>query len=369
MGHDASAEAADGVGHDGLGGEGAETKGVEHGSMGAQVATPAHADGGEHGYGVAINPALLCKTRNEAERGTHGAERSDREGNLVRVSEAEEPLKHHVALLCQPGQRLHAFVGSASVFARGGSAKGKNHYRGADYQHTRNNSHANLHTRLTAVEYGIEYAHEEALARSLLFGLNSLQLFLAIYLHCHFIAIFGVFAADEVLHQSGAHNATAEGAEKSDEWGRGIALAHHKHNHQEAHAKGRAEVGERYELVFAEEARKLLIVGQGDDGGVVAEEGKHGAERGSAGQIEEGLHERAQYFLKERHHSELAKYLAQCASDHADGHQEEAGIDQEVIGGLHDSVHHIGHAHAIAEVAEDEAYDNKAWYALEVFFH
>ena len=61
MGGDAGAEAADGVGADGFADEFAVAEAVEHGGVGAQVATPAHAHGGEDGNGVVGDVAVACR--------------------------------------------------------------------------------------------------------------------------------------------------------------------------------------------------------------------------------------------------------------------------------------------------------------------
>lgn len=56
--------AAYGMRHDGFGRKLAVAERVEHGGVRAEVAAPAHADGGEHGYGVAVYPSGVHKAGN-----------------------------------------------------------------------------------------------------------------------------------------------------------------------------------------------------------------------------------------------------------------------------------------------------------------
>ena len=58
MSHEGSHQTTHSVGDDGLGGELAVAERVEHGGVGAEIAAPAHADGGEHGDGIAVDPSL-----------------------------------------------------------------------------------------------------------------------------------------------------------------------------------------------------------------------------------------------------------------------------------------------------------------------
>ena len=58
VGGDGSDESAAEVGEDSLWGEVAIAERVEHGGVSAEEAAPAHADGGEDGDSVAVNPAV-----------------------------------------------------------------------------------------------------------------------------------------------------------------------------------------------------------------------------------------------------------------------------------------------------------------------
>lgn len=115
VGGDGSHESAAEVGEDSLRGEVAIAERVEHGGVSAEEAAPAHADGGEHGDGVAVNPAVRYEVGYQAERSAHSAERRDGERHEVRVVEAEEPLEHEVDLVSQPRQQFHTLVGSTRV--------------------------------------------------------------------------------------------------------------------------------------------------------------------------------------------------------------------------------------------------------------
>jgi hypothetical protein len=103
VGEDGRAEAADGVGQDCFGGELAVAKGVEHGGVGAEESAPTHANGGEYGYGVAVDPAVGHEVGDEAEGGADGAEGCDGEGNEVVVVESEEPFEDDVDFVGEPG--------------------------------------------------------------------------------------------------------------------------------------------------------------------------------------------------------------------------------------------------------------------------
>ena len=157
---DAGDESADGVGKDGLGGQFPVAEGVEHGGVGAEVAAPAHADGGEHGDGVAVNPAFRHEVGHQSQGGAHGTEGGNRECHQVRVGEAEEPFEHEAHFVCQPGQCLDTLVGGSRVAFRSGS-EGQNHHQRGDNQYAGDDGDADVHTRASAVEQGVEDAEEE----------------------------------------------------------------------------------------------------------------------------------------------------------------------------------------------------------------
>lgn len=115
VGGDGSHESAAEVGEDSFRGEVAIAERVEHGGVSAEEAAPAHADGGEHGDSVAVNPAVRYEVGYQAEGSSHCAESRDGERHEMRVVETEEPLEHEVDLVSQPRQQLHTLVGSTRV--------------------------------------------------------------------------------------------------------------------------------------------------------------------------------------------------------------------------------------------------------------
>lgn len=115
VGGDGSDESAAEVGEDSLRCEVAIAERVEHGGVGAEESAPAHAYGGEHSDGVAVNPAVRYEVGYQAEGCAHRTECRDGERYEMRVVETEEPLEHEVNLVCQPRQQLHTLVGSTRV--------------------------------------------------------------------------------------------------------------------------------------------------------------------------------------------------------------------------------------------------------------
>ena len=290
MGDDGGAESADGVGEDGLRGQFAVAEGIEHGGVGGEESAPAHADGGEHGDGVAVDPSAGLETGHEAEGGTDGAEGGDGEGNLMGVAEAEEPVEQRAGFGGEVGQDLRAFVGGAGIGAVGRRPEGEHHDEGRDDEHAGDNGESDVHAAASAVEEGVEDAHEEALRLAVGHFLDEGVL-------CTRTDVGGVGAVvgmgpdDEMLHEAGGDDAAHAGAEEADERGGQVALSHHVDDDDEAHAEGGAEVGEGDELVLLEIGGEAFIAREGDNGGVVAKKGHHRAERGDAGQVEERAHE------------------------------------------------------------------------------
>ena len=99
MRHHAGCNAADGMRHNGLGRQLAIAERIEQGCMRAELSAPAHSDGCEHGYGVAVYPSGAHKAGYKAERRSNGAESCYGECHLMRVVEAEKPRKQEVDLV------------------------------------------------------------------------------------------------------------------------------------------------------------------------------------------------------------------------------------------------------------------------------
>ena len=169
--------------------------------MSAEEAAPAHADGGEHGDGVAVNPAVRYEVGYQAERSAHCAERRDGERHEMRVVEAEEPLEHEVDFVGKPRQQLHTLIGSARVRAVGRRAEREYHHERRDDEHAGDDGYAHFNAAASAVEHGVEQAYEHRFLFALAF---LLLLFLDVLLrHCVLCGILRISLQHEALHESG----------------------------------------------------------------------------------------------------------------------------------------------------------------------
>ncbi len=56
--------------------------------------------------------------------------------------------------------------------------------------------------------------------------------------------------------------------------------------------------------------------------------------------MEDGAHEWPEQLLDEVYHAKLSEYLAQRSRQNADGHEVETGVEQQVVGRVHDGVEH-----------------------------
>jgi hypothetical protein len=93
---DSSTETSNSVSENSFRGQFAIAKRVEHGSVSAQESAPAHANSGEHGNSVTINPTMSQEVWHKAEGSTNGTKCGDWECDEVRVMETKQPLKHNV---------------------------------------------------------------------------------------------------------------------------------------------------------------------------------------------------------------------------------------------------------------------------------
>ncbi len=89
------------------------------------------------------------------------------------------------------------------------------------------------------------------------------------------VTILRIALQNQPLHEPGRHDTARAGTQQTDDSGCHIALPYHKHDDDEPHAEGRSKVGERYILVFLEVTAELFILGQRDDGGVIAQKREH----------------------------------------------------------------------------------------------
>ena len=347
MGNDGSKEATDGVGQDGTRGELAVVHRVKHGSVGAQETAPAHADGGEHSDGITIDPALLDEPGHQTECGTDSTKGRDGEADEVRIVEAKEPLEDKTDLLAEPRQDGDTFVGCTGVSAVGAGREGEDHHERGDDDDTGNDSQTHIDTGAAAIEQGIEDAQEERLV----FLVLDLEVGLGEFTGGLF-GILGMGLLDEVLHEARGDHTAEDGSNESDEGLLEEAVTHHEDDDNQAHTEGCTEVGQRYELVFLEVGSKAFILRKGDDGGVVAQEGEHGTERCHTGQVEQRFHQGPQGLFQQFHDTELNEQTSDSTGDDADGHEEETGVEQEVMGGVHDGIEHVGGTHLDSQSGE-----------------
>ncbi len=352
VGGDAGAEASDGVGSDGFADEVAVAEAVEHGGVGGEVAAPAHAHGGEDGYGVVVDNAFRDEAGDKTKGSTHGAESGDGERDEGTELEAEEPVEDHVDFVGQHGDDGDTLVGGTGIFAMfARRTKGEHHDHGGDTEHAGDDGEADVDALLATVEHTVE----ETLQHTA-FALVGNILLVAFGGAFHHRGIhLGVALEGETLHEAGRDDAADKGAKDTHSGTATEALAYHEGQHHEAHAKGSAEIGEGDELVLLEILGEVLVVSQGDDGGIVGEESHDCAQSRHTGQIVKGFHEGTQDVLHESHNTELDKQFADTTHQDADGHDVEDGLEQELVGCLHKGVEHVGQRHVVGEYPE-EAY-------------
>ena len=89
VGEHAGAQTADGVADEGGAHQVAGLQAVHHGNMGAEIAAPAHAHGGEHGDIVGVGQAGQQQILSNADGGAGSAQCGDGHGNGLRALEAE----------------------------------------------------------------------------------------------------------------------------------------------------------------------------------------------------------------------------------------------------------------------------------------
>ena len=286
------------------------------------------------------------------------------------VGEAEEPFEHDVDFRGEPGQQLRAFVGRARIGAVGRGAKREHHHQRRNNQHARNDGQANINTRATTVEQRVQDAHEHRLRLILVFVFRHERVLSVVRMVCRGLrGVVRIGFQHEILHEACRDNTAHKCAEESDERLLEIALSDHENNDDESHSEGRSEVRERNELVFLEIAGEMLVFRERDDGGVVREERQHGTQRGHARQVEQRFHQRTQQLLEQINHAKFHENLADGTREHADGHQVEAGVEQQVVGRVHHGVEHRRCAHFPAQKREQANHDGDADNASPIVSH
>ena len=170
----------------------------------------------------------------------------------------------------------------------------------------------------------------------------------------------GIVLYHEILHDACRDHTAAECAEKSDHWLPEESLADHEHHDQKSHAESRSEIGQRYELEFLEIRTEAAVGSERYYSRIVAEKCHHSTERGDTGQIEQRFHQRARDALKKFHDAEFHENASYGTGKHTYAHQIEHSVQQQVVGGMHYGVEHIGHAHHLTEIIENAEYAQQA---------
>ena len=267
---------------------------------------------------------------------------------------AEQPFEHPVNLFGQPGQYGNALGGGSVVYAGGAGAEGEHDHGRGDDQHARDNLQAQFHTVLAAVQHSVQKTHEDAF---LLGGIVFVRFLFRRQVVQHGAVQFGIGLEAVALHEAGADDGAAEGAEQAHQCAGHLAVADHGDDDHEAHAEGSAEVGQGQELVFLEIGSEVAVLGQGDDGGVVTQESHHRAQGGHSGEVVQGFHEGAQEALQQGNHAEFRHQFGQGSGEHGDAHEVEHGVQQQVVGRVHQRPDHVASAHPAAQ--EGEGNDEK----------
>ena len=125
-----------------------------------------------------------------------------------------------------------------------------------------------------------------------------------------------------------------------------------------------AEIDQRNMLVLLEVSGKTLVLAEGYDGRIVAQECEHCCQRGHARHVEYWAHNGTEQALKEVHYAKLNEYLAQGSGDDAHAHEVKYGVEQEVVCRVHDGVEHVGESHNITHITKEQANDNEAGNAV-----
>ena len=88
-----------------------------------------------------------------------------------------------------------------------------------------------------------------------------------------------------------------------------------------------------------------MVVGQGEDGGVIRQKSGDDAQRGGAGQAVDRPHQRLQHAVGQRNEAELAQQRRDRAHQHADRGEIEHRVDQQAVGRVHHRVDGVAKPH------------------------
>ena len=121
----------------------------------------------------------------------------------------------------------------------------------------------------------------------------------------------------------------------------------------EAHTKGGAQVGQRRQLIFFKILAEVMVIGQRQDGGIIRQESRDQTERSGTGQVIQGTQQGREQMVENTDNAKLCQQCRKRTGQNTDGHQIEAGVDQQVEGCVHHGVEHIDHAHGDGKKREE----------------
>ena len=248
----------------------------------------------------------------------------------------------------------------------GGPSVGEHHHDGADDQHAGDDAEAHGNALFAAVHQGVQHVQEALVVE-------------AVFLLGHRDALFqgGLVGPVSLFHgekhEPGGDDGPDEGAQIAADGGdpdlaaEAAAHAQGKAGDDEAHAEGRAQVGQGGDLIGLEEAAEFRVVRQGEDGGVVGKVGGDHTQSRSARHAEQRLHQGRKQLIEQGHDAELRQQAAEGAGDDGDGHDVKDGAGQQIIGGVHQRVQRVAQTHRNGKDAEkrDEAYKTEGRFSIE----
>ena len=358
---------------DGPTGELVALQAVHHSNVGAQVAAPAHAHGGEHGHVVGVCQTGVDQVFHDADGSTGSTQGSDGNCDALSTGEAEQGHQDELDLGAQPGQKTDAFVSSAGVAALG-HAVGQHHHQGTDDQNTGNDAQTHVHAALAAFQQGIDETGTGTAAANLAIVVNVDQ-----RAGAALSVALGILAVDLgglMEHQTGGNDGTDDGTQITDEhrntkaFADGRAQTDHKGGDDQAHAEGGTDVAQSGQLVLLEEATEIVVLCQSQDGRVIGQVSGEDAHGTGAGQAIEGLDQGGHQLVQQENDAELRPQSGNGTGQNRDGHDVEDRVDQQIVSGVHHGIEHVGGAHLGAqqdEEAEEDHNENGNFFADGLF--
>ena len=129
-------------------------------------------------------------------------------------------------------------------------------------------------------------------------------------------------------------------------------------------------VGEGRQLELFKVAAEALIVGKGQDSGVIGKIGGQNTDDAGAGQSVYRLHKRREHLVDDRNDAKLDKEGGYRTGKDGNGHDIENSIKQQLIGRVHHCVEHIYNAHLTSyegEEPDEQGKEDKALAAYILF--